>query len=121
VLCSGRLCSLLADQLSSTEASRFVVARPKPTWSSVMNFEVAVKPDAAVTAMHVPASPPEYGDPKHFLIGDERGRVHVMGMDGNIHGQYQVHESSAVTALSELRIRCVARPDHRGGAHTDLV
>jgi hypothetical protein len=106
------LCSLSAEQQSSTVSSRFVVARPKPTWSSVMNFEVAVRPDAAVTAMHVPASPPEYGHPKHFLIGDERGRIHVLGMDGSIQGQYQIHESSPVTALSELRIRYVARRYH---------
>lgn len=87
------------------DASRFVVVRPKPTWSSIMNFQVAVRPDALVTALHVPYSPAEYGDPKHFLIGDGHGKIHVFGMDGSMQAQHQVHDYSAVTALAEVRIR----------------
>lgn len=62
--------------------------------------------DSPVTAVHIADSPQGYGEPRHFLLGDARGTLHVFGMGGDIMLQHATPHASEITALAELRTRC---------------
>ena len=82
-----------------------LVARPTLSWPQIMEFVVAVRPRARVTAMTSGKDVTSRGRAGHFVVGDERGTVTVFGMDGGMLLEHQTQEVSAITALAEIRNR----------------
>lgn len=108
-----RPCAAGAPGSDASDPKRFVVARPSTTWASLAALQVAVHLDRPVTALHIADSPQHYGDPRHFLLGDAQGAVHVFDLAGAHMLQHATPHASEITALAELRTRCGASPHCR--------